>query len=265
MLRYTSFDGLAKPSRDREGADNTTGFDAVIGNPPYDVLEKDRKDANWPHVALSSYVRSNLGYHDALGGKLNLFRFFLVRSMDLVAPSGAFGMIIPLAFLGDISCARTRRYIIRSLDHTVGDCFPQKDRPSRRVFRNAKLSTLVLTGTRRDPSTRTPESIEIRVYPWSIFSDRARTCSVSLLDAALLDEKNIPIPLVDQRDWDLCKRIHGAPDVAHFRNIDGVSITRGEINQTVYRKFITDDPNMKRLLKGVEVGRYQLHDTLSQG
>jgi hypothetical protein len=43
------------------------------------------------------------------------------------------------------------------------------------------------------------------------------------------------------------------------------SVARGEINQTIYRQFITSDSTKARLLKGVEIGRYTLRDKLSQG
>ena len=42
-------------------------------------------------------------------------------------------------------------------------------------------------------------------------------------------------------------------------------ITRGEINQTIYRKFITSDRTKARMIKGVEIGPYVIHETLSQG
>ena len=42
-------------------------------------------------------------------------------------------------------------------------------------------------------------------------------------------------------------------------------MTRGEINQTIYREYITTDETMARLLKGVEIGQYVLHDELQQG
>jgi hypothetical protein len=42
-------------------------------------------------------------------------------------------------------------------------------------------------------------------------------------------------------------------------------VRRGEINQTIYRKFIKNNPDMVRLLKGVEVGRYKTNTKLSQG
>jgi hypothetical protein len=42
-------------------------------------------------------------------------------------------------------------------------------------------------------------------------------------------------------------------------------VTRGEINQTIYREFIKPDKRLCRLVKGVEVGRYCVHERLSQG
>jgi adenine-specific DNA-methyltransferase len=81
------------------------GFDALVGNPPYDVLEKDRNEASWPHDLLAEYVRMAPDYKPALGGKLNLFRFFIVRCLSLTRMGGKTGMIVPLALLADISCA----------------------------------------------------------------------------------------------------------------------------------------------------------------
>lgn len=84
------------------------GFDVVIGNPPYDVLEKDRGKSSWPHNALSDYVRLASEYEPALGGKTNMFRFFIVRSLTLTKIGGRYGMIVPLSLLADISTAKTR-------------------------------------------------------------------------------------------------------------------------------------------------------------
>ena len=44
-----------------------------------------------------------------------------------------------------------------------------------------------------------------------------------------------------------------------------IRITRGEINQTIYRDFIHERPGLARLLKGVEVGQYCQRETLKQG
>ena len=88
---------------------------------------------------------------------------------------------------------------------------------------------------------------------------------MKLIDAARLDPANVPIPLVDRTNWAVCRKVHSATQVVRLGEIEDVSVNRGEINQTIYREHITDDQTRARLLKGVEVGRYQLRTKLSQG
>ena len=240
------------------------GFDAIVGNPPYDVLEKDRGKSSWPHSALSEYVRVRTDYAAALGGKLNLFRFFLVQSLSLLRNHGKVGLIVPLALIADISCARTRRRLLLSTRGLLADCFPQKDNPKRRVFLNAKLSTVVLTGSKAKTAMNAA-SVKVRVYPWNSFDDPPRECLVRLKDTKLIDPDNTPIPLVDSAAWELCRKIHTSPNVARLADEPAFDVTRGEINQTIYRSYITADSSMARLLKGVEVGQYEIHEKLQQG
>lgn len=240
------------------------GFDIVVGNPPYDVMEKDRGASSWPHAALSEYVRVNKDYEAALGGKLNLFRFFVVRSLELLKSEGRLGMIVPLALLADITCSRTRQHLIPSTTELLADCFPQKDNPKRRVFLSAKLSTVVLTGSKAATKSATPR-IHVRTYPWNSFDDPRRECTVQLADTKILDPENTPIPLADAKSWDLCLKIHTRPRVKRLAELKEITVARGEINQTTYRKYITVNSDDARLVKGVEVGRYEIHDRLQQG
>lgn len=244
---------------------NEPGFDVVIGNPPYDVMEKERGASSWPHMVLGDYGKKRLDYAPALGGKLNLFRFFLVRSLALTRQGGYFGMIMPLALLGDISCSYTRRHLMLSGREVIADCFPQKDNPNYRIFHGAKLSTVVITCERTGSIAEESASILVHVYPRNSFNDPYRECYIRLVDTKLLDPKHTPIPLVDAHTWAVCLRIYTAPKIMRLGEIKEFAVTRGEINQTVYRSFIKDSPDLARLLKGVEVGRYHLQERLSQG
>lgn len=243
---------------------NRGGFDAVIGNPPYDVLEKDRGEASWPHLVLADYVRQNADYEQGLGGKLNLFRFFLVRSRSLVKRGGRFGMIVPLAILGDISCAKTRRSFFEAFEDIEADCFPQKDNAGRRVFKDAKLSTVVLVG-QRAKSESLAGKLQVRTYPWNRFEDEHKTCTIELKDLSLLDPDNFPVPLVDEPAWLLCRKLHRHANAKRLGALSRYVVTRGEINQTVFREFITTDRRHARLLKGVEIQQYGFNKELQQG
>lgn len=241
------------------------GFDAVLGNPPYDVVEKERGGASWPHDLLADYVRERADLAPALGGKLNLFRLFVVRAVSLTRSGGRWGMIVPLALLADISCARTRAWLLSNTKDLEADCFPQKDDARRRVFRDAKLSTAVLAGIRCKERALGRASILVRTYPANSVQDEAKQALIEVKDLATLDPENLPIPLLDESEWALCKKIHSSPGVVRLGDVADFQIRRGEVNQSIYRSFITSNPKQARLLKGVEVGRFHTREKLSQG
>ena len=240
-------------------------FDAVIGNPPYDVLEKERRRASWPHDILAEYAKTSRDLEPAFGGKLNLFRFFIAKSLSLCKAGGRFGMIVPLALIADISCANTRRHLISSSTEFEADCFPQKDNPSKRVFKDAKLSTVILTCRKSGSAANRDPRICIRVYPWNLFTDPHKESSFSLSDVLALDPEHVPIPLVDQDTLKVCLKVYRTENVVPLGQVPDYEVNRGEINQTILRRYIDDDPKHERLVKGVEIGRYRENQKLSQG
>lgn len=243
------------------------GFHVVIGNPPYDVLEKDRGDASWPHNTLREYLPHTRDYEPALGGKLNLYRLFLARAIQITRPRGRFGMIVPMSLVADISTSSTRQYVLTMLKHPVLECFPQKDNAARRVFKRAKLSTVVVSGMKSGTPRLRGNHIETRVFPGNDLSDPAIENKLLLADCALLDPDTTPVPLTDAEEWRLCQALHAATGVARLGELtDSYVVTRGEINQTTYARFISDEPSRHtEMLKGVEVGPFEIRDRLSQG
>lgn len=75
----------------------------------------------------------------------------------------------------------------------------------------------------------------------------------------------MPVPLVSRDEWKVLQKIYKSEVVKKFRDVDSIVVRRGEINQTTYKKYITDDENQKKLLKGVEIGQYQIRSVISQG
>ena len=264
-LLFDDFDVSKLNPLKRTGAfDPSGGFNAVIGNPPYDVLERDRLKSSWPHLPLRRYIELTRTYDAALGGKLNLFRLFIVRSLDLLKSGGRLGMILPLSLLGDISCKRTRGYVLARTRDFVADCFPQKDDKNRRIFFDAKLSTVVLTAENTPTPSRRKQTIGLNVYPANSFQHEHKNATISVPDLSLVDPAT-PVPLVDDSEWAILRDIYAQTEVGFLGQAAEFSITRGEINQRTFARFITRNKRHARLVKGVEIGPFRENERLSQG
>ena len=118
------------------------GFDAVIGDPPYDVLSE--KELKRDLTKLRAYLGSRSAYAPSRRGKNNLYKLFICRVVELLRDGGRLGVIVPMALLGDDISALVRRMLLQHGTFTKIDAFPQKDDPRKRVFRDAKLSTCVI-------------------------------------------------------------------------------------------------------------------------
>jgi hypothetical protein len=93
-----------------EGGERTSatgGFDAVVGNPPWEMLREDGDGARWQ--GLAAFARGSRVYSLQGRGHGNLYQLFLERSMGLLRPGGRAGLILPAGFGSDLGCARLRR------------------------------------------------------------------------------------------------------------------------------------------------------------
>ncbi|HXH32216.1 MAG TPA: N-6 DNA methylase [Bacteriovoracaceae bacterium] len=239
-------------------------FDAIVGNPPYDVMEKDRLGEVHPHKLIVEKLRVNDEFKFALGGKLNLYRFFLVKALDLMKNDGQFGMIIPMSLIGDISCKTTRNYIISSSADLTFDCFPQKDDKKNRVFKEAKVSTCVMTLRK---SEKNNGLIKIRSMPGRDVLSTIDYVSLKLQEIKLVDPDNFAIPMVNKSKWKALLSVYGRKGVTFLNKVDGLEINRGEINQSTLKTYISSKmvSGAVPLLKGAGVGQYQIREEMSQG
>ena len=75
------------------------GFDAVIGNPPYDVLAEKERQENLSEIM--SFFENTPSLRPALGRKLDLYRLFLVQGSYVAKTGGFLSFIIPMSLLCD--------------------------------------------------------------------------------------------------------------------------------------------------------------------
>lgn len=123
------------------GDHNGRRFDAIVGNPPYDVLSS--VEIGTDVEAEKLYYRGRKRFASGAGRSLNVWRLFICQSVQLLGQRRRLGFIIPLGLLADESGRDLRKHLLRSHHLELVDAFPQKDDPKRRVFEEAKLSTCV--------------------------------------------------------------------------------------------------------------------------
>jgi hypothetical protein len=204
------------------------GFDALIGNPPYDVLSE--KESGKDLAQLRAFLESQALYKPSLRGKNNLYKLFICRALGLLAQGGRLGFIVPMPLLGDDQAADLRREMLRQGALTSVDAFPQKDDPERRVFPEAKLATAVFSLVKIEDAALRAAAFVARVHPEACVEGESPSLLLTSADIPKYDPSNFTIVTSSQADWDLAIRI---VESGHMRRLkDFAEFFQGEVNET---------------------------------
>jgi hypothetical protein len=94
------------------------GFDAVLGNPPWEMLRADTGDtarrtgARQDARALMRFIRGS-GHYPLQGhGHVNQYQLFTERALQALRPGGRFGLILPSGIQTDVGSAGLRRMLL---------------------------------------------------------------------------------------------------------------------------------------------------------
>ena len=234
------------------------GFDAVVGNPPYDELSE--HSAGRPLPEKEFIARLPL-YSDALGGRLNVFRPFIIRAVSLLTSDGRHSFIVPMGLLGDKFTESLRRRLLNDGILRSVSAFPQKDDPRNRVFFEAKLSTCVYVINNRPLPD---EPITVDFYPGKSFEDEPRGYSLRSADIAGIDAESMSIPNMSAEDIHRLSTIRENPRVTTWGCVAKCYL--GELMTNAKNWHLTSpSPVGPRLLRGANINRYVLLPEPKQG
>ena len=132
------------------------GFDAVIGNPPWDMIRADAGTADGrvrsraAAAALIRFTRHSGVFSAQSDGHANRYQLFLERSIVLTRRGGRIGMVLPSGLATDQGSAALRRMLLAdcAVDALVGFANQQGVFPIHRSVR-----FLLLTASRGTPTT----------------------------------------------------------------------------------------------------------------
>jgi type I restriction-modification system DNA methylase subunit len=240
-------------------AKTTAGFDAVLGNPPYDVISE--KEQQRAVEAEKNFILNAPDFVTAVGNKLNFYRLFIARAVHLLRAEGQHGFIVPMALLGDAQAKGLREDLVNNCQLRLIEAFPQKDDPQNRVFLEAKLSTCLYILRKARPT-----KLVIRVHPGRDILESSPRLEITREDLQKFDPDNLNIPCypnATEADFRLAIKL-----VARCggKRLSEWAISRqGEVNLTTHRQFLSDEPIGPVVLRGANVGRYFQNNDPKQG
>lgn len=133
------------------------GFDAILGNPPWEMLRGDAGDAPARErkadagARLTKFARGSGIYRLQGTGHANLYQMFVERALALLREGGRLGFVLPSGFATDHGCAALRRHV---LDATAIDSFVGVENREALFPIHRALKFVLLTLT-KGGSTRT--------------------------------------------------------------------------------------------------------------
>jgi len=138
---------------------DTPGFDAVIGNPPWDMLRADagapdqRRDSRASTAAALKFFRCSRFYHHQGTGHPNRYQLFVERALRLVKREGRIGLLLPSGIATDRGSAALRRQLF---DHTTIDSWLGFDNRHRifPIHRSVRFVAMTTTNGGRTATLR---------------------------------------------------------------------------------------------------------------
>jgi hypothetical protein len=126
------------------------GFDAVLGNPPWEVMRADTGDGGRragsrdDTAAAMRFIRASGHYPLHASGHVNQYQLFVERALQALARGGRFGLILPAGLQCDVGSAGLRRALFDRCRMDTWIAFDNR----RAIFPiHRSMRFLLLTGT----------------------------------------------------------------------------------------------------------------------
>lgn len=228
-------------------------FDIVVTNPPYKNLKAERNqyasDEEYEadkdkYGSISKIVSKTFKY--STDGVLNLYKLFVEEIIDRYANENALvSLLIPSSLMSDKTCEKLRTHIL--LDYDLKSIKLIKEGSKYIDAQQALAAILINTGEKT-------ESINIIK---DFCGDPKSFADVSVSDMINPNSGNAIIAL-DAVEYEKYKKLRQFPIV---KDINFITNMRGELDLTAGKKYILQEETGYSLLRGRNIGYYQLVDS----
>lgn len=215
------------------------GFDIIVSNPPYLVLKPDKSRAG---VGKPDKVQEQVTYYRNCGlynysieGMLNLYQLSIEMMLQMLKSGGILGVICPSTLFGDVSSTRLRKHLL--LDNRVISIhFFAEKAP---LFDNVNQATNIFVLEKGNIT----DNISI--------TESNETFFVNMELVRELFPVNLEIPVIQSFGWNILRKL--AP-VSKLKDCKSVRNRRGELDLSLYKKYVTSTPTPYRLVRGSMIG-----------
>ena len=219
-----------------------SGFDIVIGNPPYAQIKK------------GTYSKKEFPYSEGKDkGKQNLYKLFVERSYQLCKPGRIATLIVASTLMCDLSSAATRQLLLKRtrLRHIIE--FPKDAAtPSLQVFTTVTQGTCIYQFTKVEP---TEEPLLISIGNDADTIQHPATTPIDPVVIRSLYPTALCFPLIDGSRLEILRRLAGDNAVRPLHEYAS-SITQGDLNVSTHKKHYSTVPSHVHMLRGRNVRRY---------
>ena len=245
LIRSDMFDAdetINLKSNDFGGLINAQ-FDVIVSNPPYLVLKINRNKGNEELAQRIqnqvTYFRNSGVYHYAIEGMLNYYQLSIEAMLTMLKPKGELGVICPSSLFGDISSTKLRKYLLQN----------HKVRKIKYFAENEQLFENVTQATNIFYLQKSGQTTSIKV------EEKNEKFSINFSLIKELFPSQMEIPFISQAEWDILKKMSKAKKLKHIPNVRN---RRGELDLTLFKKFITKQKTPFRLVRGNMIGENEI-------
>lgn len=226
-----------------------TGFDIVIGNPPYNELRDIEQQ-------MQDTLKSTIYYKYAKGGRLNMFQFFYPLSVNIASIGGIISLITQNSILAEDSALGNRELFFKETDILSIDSFPERDNRNIRVFESVKMSVCICT-LKRTPNPNYAKSFNVNVWKSRKMTSK-HILTISKADIQEIYPNDLIIPISDNIKFSIVKTLS---QLKQYH----ISASAGEIDMTKYKYQFNTQNIGTRVITGAQIQRYYITDNPSQG
>ena len=247
------------------------GFDAVIGNPPWEMLRGDRGGtidrarAKQTASDLITFARGSGLYRLQGDGHANLYQLFLERALQLTRRRGRIGLVLPSGLLTDHGAAPLRRAL---LERTRIDTFAAFDNGERIFPVHRSLKFALIAAESGSPTSSIPARFGLRnAAALDMLPDTGGDSDAVAVTRSFIETTNGPslsIPDIRSgRDLDIVAAIaSGSPALAHP---EGWHASFGrELNATDDRRHFVSGSSGIRVIEGKHLSAFRVALNQSQ-